>query len=63
LAAVPIKLKTMALQEKLNIMQKVEENVNNLCSEVYVNFIQILGGPLQLRVLLGFLSTEVKKLP
>lgn len=53
----------MALQEKLNIMQKVEENVNNLCSEVYVNFIQILGGPLQLRVLLGFLSTEVKKLP
>jgi hypothetical protein len=46
LTAVSIKLKTVALQEKLNIMQKVEANVDNLCLDVYVSFIQILGGPL-----------------
>jgi hypothetical protein len=46
MVAVPIKWKAMALQEKLNIMQKMEANLDDPCSDVCAIFIQILGDPL-----------------
>jgi hypothetical protein len=40
-----LKWKGVALQEKISIIQKLKENLNT-CSNVYVIFIQFLGGTL-----------------
>jgi hypothetical protein len=46
MAAVPIKWKTVTLQEKLNIIQKAEVNLITCVKDVHDIFVQFLGGPL-----------------
>jgi hypothetical protein len=41
-----MKQKAMTLYAKLYIIQKMAANLNITCSDIYVTFIQFIGGPL-----------------